>query len=54
MLIMGNCDLYVLQKGLSEKVVPQLEKLVGSKLEGNIARQLQLQFQTVGKQALQV
>jgi hypothetical protein len=42
------------QKGITEKVVPQLEKVVGVKLEGTVARQLQVQFHTVGKQALQV
>ncbi len=42
------------QKGITEKVVPQLEKVVGVKLEATVARQLQVQFHTVGKQALQV
>jgi len=32
----------------------QLEKSVGSKLEATVARQIQTQFQTSGKQALQV
>jgi enhancer of mRNA-decapping protein 4 len=41
------------QKGITEKVVPQLEKVVGVKLEATLARQLQVQFHTVGKQALQ-
>ncbi|RVW87163.1 Enhancer of mRNA-decapping protein 4 [Vitis vinifera] len=41
------------QKGLGDKVVNQLEKLVNSKLESAMARQIQVQFQTSGKQALQ-
>ncbi|CBI18779.3 unnamed protein product, partial [Vitis vinifera] len=41
------------QKGLGDKVVNQLEKLVNSKLESAMARQIQIQFQTSGKQALQ-
>ncbi|KAG9159852.1 hypothetical protein Leryth_007863, partial [Lithospermum erythrorhizon] len=41
------------QKGVSEKAVNQLEKSVYSKLEATVARQIQLQFQTSGKQALQ-
>lgn len=32
----------------------QLEKTVSSKLEATVARQIQSQFQTSGKQALQV
>lgn len=32
----------------------QLEKSVGSKVEATVARQIQAQFQTSGKQALQV
>ena len=32
----------------------QLEKSVNSKLEATVARQIQAQFQTSGKQALQV
>lgn len=43
-----------LQKGVGEKAVNQLDKTVSSKLEATVARQIQLQFQTSGKQALQV
>lgn len=42
------------QKGVGEKAVNQLEKSVSSKLEATLARQIQAQFQTSGKQALQV
>ena len=42
------------QKGLGDKAVNQLEKSVNSKLESALARQIQMQFQTSGKQALQV
>jgi enhancer of mRNA-decapping protein 4 len=42
------------QRGVADKSVNQLEKSVNSKLEGSIARQIQTQFQTSGKQALQV
>ncbi|XVF28094.1 hypothetical protein REPUB_Repub14bG0165100 [Reevesia pubescens] len=41
------------QKGVGERAVNQLEKSVGSKLEATVARQIQAQFQTSGKQALQ-
>ncbi|KAJ8770003.1 hypothetical protein K2173_009086 [Erythroxylum novogranatense] len=41
------------QKGVGEKALNQLEKSVSSKLEATVARQIQLQFQTSGKQALQ-
>ncbi|XP_022716290.1 enhancer of mRNA-decapping protein 4-like isoform X2 [Durio zibethinus] len=41
------------QKGVGEKAVNQLEKSVNSKLEAILARQIQAQFQTSGKQALQ-
>lgn len=44
------CD----QKGVGDKAVNQLEKSVSSKLEAVVARQIQVQFQTSGKQALQV
>ncbi|GKD95689.1 hypothetical protein Tco_1379586, partial [Tanacetum coccineum] len=40
-------------RGVADKSVNQLEKSVNSKLEGSIARQIQTQFQTSGKQALQ-
>lgn len=46
--------IYILQKGIGEKAVSQLEKSVNSKLEATVARQIQAQFQTSGKQALQV
>lgn len=42
------------QKGYTEKLYPHLEKSVGAKLEGTVTRQIQTQFQTVGRQALQV
>ncbi|KAK6124033.1 hypothetical protein DH2020_042224 [Rehmannia glutinosa] len=42
------------QKGVGDKAVNQLEKSVSSKLEATVARQIQAQFQTSGKQALQV
>lgn len=42
------------QKGVTEKMLPQLEKSVGAKLEGTVTRQIQTQFQTIGRQALQV
>ncbi|XP_039025630.1 enhancer of mRNA-decapping protein 4-like isoform X2 [Hibiscus syriacus] len=41
------------QKGVVEKAVNHLEKSVSSKLEVTLARQIQAQFQTSGKQALQ-
>lgn len=44
----------ILQKGIAEKLLPQLERLILGKLETTISRQLQTQFQSVGKQALQV
>ncbi|KAL0320918.1 UNVERIFIED_CONTAM: Enhancer of decapping protein 4 [Sesamum radiatum] len=40
-------------KGVGDKAVNQLEKSVNSKLEATVARQIQAQFQTSGKQALQ-
>lgn len=43
-----------MQKGIADKLIPQLERLIIQKLEVSISRQLQTQFQTVGKQALQV
>ncbi|XWS19259.1 hypothetical protein CRYUN_Cryun31cG0000600 [Craigia yunnanensis] len=42
------------QKGVGERAVNQLEKSVSSKLEATVARQIQAQFQTSGKQALQL
>ncbi|XP_051128269.1 enhancer of mRNA-decapping protein 4-like [Andrographis paniculata] len=41
------------QKGIGDKVVNQLDKSVSSKLEATVARHIQAQFQTCGKQALQ-
>lgn len=41
------------QKGINEKGVSQLEKSVGAKIEASLSRQLQSQFQTTGKHALQ-
>lgn len=46
--------LCTVQKGVGEKSVNQLEKVVSAKLEGSVTRQIQAQFQTSGKQALQV
>lgn len=43
-----------MQRGVGDKAVNQLEKSVSSKLEATVARQIQAQFQTSGKQALQV
>ncbi|XP_071736558.1 enhancer of mRNA-decapping protein 4-like isoform X2 [Rutidosis leptorrhynchoides] len=41
------------QRGVGDKSVNQLEKSVNSKLEATVAWQIQNQFQTSGKQALQ-
>ncbi|MCO5547298.1 hypothetical protein L7F22_000745 [Adiantum nelumboides] len=41
------------QKGISEKGISQLEKSVGAKIEASLSRQLQSQFHTFGKSALQ-
>ncbi|KAK8486046.1 hypothetical protein V6N11_033023 [Hibiscus sabdariffa] len=41
------------QRGVGDKAVNQLEKSINSKLEAIVARQIQAQFQTSGKQALQ-
>ncbi|GLU23980.1 hypothetical protein SLE2022_399540 [Rubroshorea leprosula] len=41
------------QKAVGDKAVNQLEKSVNSKLEATVARQIQAQFQTSGRQALQ-
>ncbi|KAM7251002.1 hypothetical protein ACFE04_022885 [Oxalis oulophora] len=41
------------QRGVSDKAVNQLEKSVNSKLEATVARQIQAQFQTSGKHAIQ-
>ncbi|CAH8260313.1 unnamed protein product [Arabidopsis lyrata] len=41
------------QRGIGDKAVNQLDKSVNLKLEATIARQIQAQFQTSGKQALQ-
>lgn len=42
------------QRGVGDKAVNQLDKSVSSKLEATVARQIQAQFQTTGKQVLQV
>jgi len=39
---------------VGDKAMNQLHKSVGSKLEATGARQIQAQFQTTGKQVLQV
>lgn len=52
-VLFGNLCL-VVQRGVGDKAVNQLEKSVNSKLEATVARQIQTQFQTSGKQALQV
>lgn len=41
------------QRGVGDKVVNQWDKSVSTKVEATIARQIQAQFQTSGKQALQ-
>ncbi|KAJ0986941.1 hypothetical protein J5N97_005297 [Dioscorea zingiberensis] len=41
------------QRGVGDKAVSQLDKSISSKLEATVARQIQGQFQTSGKQALQ-
>lgn len=41
------------QKGIDEKGLAQLEKSVAAKIEATLSRQLQAQFQSTGKQALQ-
>ncbi|XP_010676123.2 enhancer of mRNA-decapping protein 4 [Beta vulgaris subsp. vulgaris] len=41
------------QRGVGDKAVSQLEKSISSKLEVTVARHIQAQFQTSGKQALQ-
>ncbi|XP_064982072.1 enhancer of mRNA-decapping protein 4-like isoform X1 [Musa acuminata AAA Group] len=41
------------QKGVGDKSVNQLEKSISSKLEATVARQIQTQFQTSGKQVLE-
>lgn len=43
-----------MQRGVGDKAVSQLEKSVTLKLDTTVARQIQVQFQTSGKQALQV
>ena len=42
------------QRGVGDKAVNQLDKSVNAKLEATVARQIQAQFQTTGKQVLQV
>lgn len=43
-----------IQRGVGDKAVSQLEKSVNSKLEVTVARQILAQFQTSGRQAIQV
>lgn len=43
-----------MQRGIGDNVINQLEKIVNTKLEATVSRQIQVQFQTSGKQALQV
>lgn len=43
-----------IQRGLGDKAVNQLDKSVNLKLEATITKQIQTQFQTSGRQALQV
>ncbi|KAI5409007.1 hypothetical protein KIW84_054720 [Lathyrus oleraceus] len=40
------------QKGVGDKALNQLEKSVCSKLEATVARQIQVQFQTTGKNTI--
>ncbi|CAI9760354.1 unnamed protein product [Fraxinus pennsylvanica] len=51
--IVSASILETFQKGVGDKVVNQLEKSVNSKLEATVARHIQAQFQTSGKQTLQ-
>lgn len=44
----------LLQRGVGDKAVNQLERSVNSRLEATVGRQIQAQFQTSGKHALQV
>ncbi|CBI22422.3 unnamed protein product, partial [Vitis vinifera] len=41
------------QRGVGDKALNQVEKSINSKLEATVARKIQVQFQTSGKQALQ-
>ncbi|XP_057739887.1 enhancer of mRNA-decapping protein 4-like [Arachis stenosperma] len=41
------------QRGVGDEAVNQLDKSVNAKLEATVARQIQAQFQTTGKQVLQ-
>lgn len=52
--LLGSNWHFMLQRGVGDKAVNQLEKSVNSKLEATVARQIQAQFQTTAKQALQV
>ncbi|KAL5699928.1 hypothetical protein ACHQM5_025448 [Ranunculus cassubicifolius] len=49
----SSCITESFQRGVGDKAVAQFEKSVTSKLEGTVARHIQTQFQTSGKQALQ-
>lgn len=53
-IVAGSNGCFVLQRGAGDKAINQLEKSVNAKLEATVARQIQAQFQTSGKQALQV
>lgn len=44
----------IIQRGVGDKAISQLEKSVNSKLEAAVARQILAQFQTSGRQAIQV
>lgn len=44
----------MLQRGVGDKAVNMLERSVNTRLEATVGRQIQAQFQTSGKIALQV
>lgn len=43
-----------IQRVVGDKTFNQLEKIINPKLEATVTKQIQLQFQTSGRQALQV
>ncbi|GAU13480.1 hypothetical protein TSUD_127770 [Trifolium subterraneum] len=51
--IISSTIVETFQRGVGDKAVNQLDKSVNSKLEATVARQIQAQFQTTAKQALQ-
>ncbi|WJX31416.1 hypothetical protein P8452_19844 [Trifolium repens] len=51
--IISSTIVETFQRGVGDKAVNQLDKSVNSKLEVTVARQIQAQFQTTAKQALQ-